>query len=96
MEAFSGLIGRRVVNCWRFRVDFTPHRCLGAKDRKCAKPSLFVRPDDLPARQSRWLRRYSSFPAASAARSHGSLYPFASPVYLSCEGEISDSRHGFM
>jgi len=72
VEAISGLIGRRVVNCWRFRVDFALHRCLGAKDRKSAKSSLFVRPDDLPARQSRRLRRFSSFPAASAARSHGS------------------------
>jgi len=75
-EAFSGLIGRRVANCWRFRVDSAPHRRLGAKDRKSAKSSLFVRPS-LPARQSHWFCRFSSFSAASAARFHGALYPFA-------------------
>jgi hypothetical protein len=83
VEACTGLIGRRVVNCWRFRVDFAPHRCLGAKDRKSAKSSLFVRPDGLPARHSCWLCRFSPFPAASAARSHGSLNPFAPPSYPS-------------
>src|SRR6266567_5743087 len=95
-KAFSGLIGRRAVNCWRFRVDFAPHRCLGAKDRRSAKSSLFVQRDDLPARQSHRLCRFSTFPAASPARFHGSLYPFALPFYPHRQYEISDQRHASM
>src|SRR6266705_6313299 len=51
------------------RVDFAPHRCLGTKDRSSARSRLVVWRHCLSLRQSRRLRRFFTFPAASATRS---------------------------